>query len=263
MGSSSQEKSSTALESFPQARPAASFRWLALVFAMSFPSFMAWLYFVFLAQPEASKGFLVLAAYVLGKIVQFGFPLLWVWSFERHRLKPALPSFRGLAFGLTFGLLAAAILLVAYYGVLRGHRLLADTPSKVLAKITEFHAETPARFLFFAAFISVAHSLMEEYYWRWWVFGELRRLLAFVPAMLLSSLAFMAHHVIILAVYLPGQFWSAAVPFSLAIAVGGAVWAWLYHRTKTIYSSWISHLLIDAAIMLVGYDLVFMYRISR
>jgi len=52
----------------------------------------------------------------------------------------------------------------------------------------------------------------------------------------------------------------AALPFSLCIAVGGMVWAWLYHRTHTIYSSWISHLVIDAAIMVVGYDLVFVYR---
>ena len=43
----------------------------------------------------------------------------------------------------------------------------------------------------------------------------------------------------------------------MCVAAGGAMWAWLYQRTGTIYSSWISHLLIDAAILIVGYDMVF------
>jgi membrane protease YdiL (CAAX protease family) len=47
------------------------------------------------------------------------------------------------------------------------------------------------------------------------------------------------------------------LPFSLAVGAGGAVWSWLYHRTGSIYSPWISHLIIDAAIMAVGYDLLY------
>jgi membrane protease YdiL (CAAX protease family) len=43
---------------------------------------------------------------------------------------------------------------------------------------------------------------------------------------------------------------------SSAVAVGGAFWAWLYERTGSIYSAWLSHLLIDAGIFWVGYELV-------
>jgi len=81
-----------------------------------------------------------------------------------------------------------------------------------------------------------------------------------MPAILLSSLAFMLHHVIIMAVYMPSRFWTGAVPMSLAVGVGGAVWAWLYERTGSIYACWISHLIIDAAIMVVGFDMVFVYQ---
>jgi hypothetical protein len=66
----------------------------------------------------------------------------------------------------------------------------------------------------------------------------------------------MAHHVIVLGVYLPGRFVSRALPFSLAIAVGGAVWAWLYGRADSLYPSWLSHLLVDAAIFVIGWDLL-------
>ena len=44
--------------------------------------------------------------------------------------------------------------------------------------------------------------------------------------------------------------------FALATAVGGAYWAWLYNKTGSIYGPWASHLLIDAAIFAVGYDLI-------
>jgi membrane protease YdiL (CAAX protease family) len=119
---------------------------------------------------------------------------------------------------------------------------LADTPGKIRDKLLLFHADTPARYLFLGLFIAGFHSLMEEYYWRWFVFGELRRRMAVVSANALAALAFMAHHVVVLGVYFPQYFFTAALPFSLCVAVGGAVWAWLYQRTGTIYSAWISQL---------------------
>jgi uncharacterized protein len=231
----------------------------ALAFAMLFPSFMAWIYFVLLAPPaETSQlSYDALFTYGAGKFVQFGFPLLWVAVFERERLRLRSPSFRGLEGGLAFGLAVAVLILFVYFFALRSGSLLSQTPDRVKAKVAQFHMATPALYLLMAAFLAGAHSLMEEYYWRWFVFGELKRRWHIAPAIVVSSLAFMLHHVIILSVYLPGKFWLAALPFALAVAAGGGIWAWLYHRTGTIYSCWISHLLVDAAIMIVGYDMVF------
>ena len=44
--------------------------------------------------------------------------------------------------------------------------------------------------------------------------------------------------------------------FSLAIAIGGAFWAWLYHRSGSLVGPWLSHLLIDGAIFWIGYEIV-------
>jgi membrane protease YdiL (CAAX protease family) len=242
------------------AQPSAALRWTALFFAMSFPALMAWVYFVVLAGPTVTEGtantpgFLALCVYGLSKTIQFTFPVLWSWRFERQRLQLGRPNFRGLFWGLGFGLFVDAIILGFYYGGLREALPLAGA---VRAKMVSFHAETPLRYLALCLFLAGIHSLMEEYYWRWFVFRELKELMAVAPAVVLSSLAFMAHHVILLMVYLPDRFFTAALPFSLAVAVGGGVWAWLYHRTGTIYSSWLSHLLIDAGILAVGYDLLF------
>ena len=72
---------------------------------------------------------------------------------------------------------------------------------------------------------------------------------------MVSSLGFMAHHVILLATYF-GITEPVTWVFSLAIAVGGTFWAWLYHRTGSLLGPWLSHLLVDAAIFLIGYEIV-------
>jgi membrane protease YdiL (CAAX protease family) len=243
----------------PHSLPGRTFRWSAVLFAMSFPSLMAWFYFVKLSSPSGARaaGYAALTAYALGKAVQFAFPVAWVGAFERWRLRPARPRFQGLVFGLGFGVAVGLLILLVYYGALRQSRLLVGTPERILAKVATYHVDTPGRYLLMAFFLAGIHSLLEEYYWRWFVFGTLRELLAVPSAIVLSSLAFMAHHVIVLAVFFPGRFWTAALPFALGVAVGGGVWAWLYQWTGTIYAAWLSHLLIDAAILAIGYDMLF------
>jgi membrane protease YdiL (CAAX protease family) len=189
-------------------------------------------------------------------VIQFAFPVLYLALVDPHRLRPSRPNFGGLALGLAFGLAVAGAILLLYFGVLRDILIEMGLRHQVRAKLEEFGAATPGRFLTFAVFISVAHSLLEEYYWRWFVFGRLRTLLALWPAIVVSSVGFMAHHVIVLHVYFPHNFLTAVLPFSLGVAVGGAVWAWLYARSGSLYSPWLSHLLIDAALMGLGYDLI-------
>ena len=271
---------------------------LALLFAMTFPTVGAWNYFLGLAGRGSGVNPWQQAAYILGKVVQFSFPLAFLvflgWRAQQRtqrqrrqrtytqrapvgELPPAAkswdvsldagwrdprwlqvqqPRFSGLRPALIFGLAVAAVMLGVYFGALRGTSLLAKTPAMVRYKLEQVNMATPPRYAVLAVFLVVAHSLLEEYYWRWFVFGGLLQFLPLVPAMLLSSLAFMAHHVVLLYVYLPGKFWVAALPFALAIAVGGAVWAFLYDRNGSLWSPWLSHLIIDAAIFVIGWDLL-------
>jgi len=74
-------------------------------------------------------------------------------------------------------------------------------------------------------------------------------------AVAVSSLGFMAHHVIVLATYF-GLASPVTWIFSLGIAAGGAFWAWLYHRSGSLLGPWLSHLLVDAAIFAAGYEIV-------
>ena len=249
----------SAQDSAPCLRPSREIA--ALTVACVFPTVMAWIYFVALASPagtapaaDASPALRV--AYAVGKLVQFSFPLVYLYFAAPHSLRVRQPRFGGLMLGLGFGTLVAAAMLLLYFGILRETLIEIGLERQVRSKLEEFGAATPHRFLGFAVYISVVHSLLEEYYWRWFVFRRLRLLCPLAPAMAISSLAFMAHHVIVLDVYLPGHFLTAVVPFSLAIAAGGAFWAWLYSRTDSLGAAWLSHLMIDAGIMVIGFDLL-------
>ncbi len=235
-------------------------RGLVLAFALVFPSVMTWVSFVALAE-SGTRGAAFRVAYVAGKVVQFGLPVVFVGLTAPGQLRPALPTMRGLGLGLAFGLLVAAGIGGLYLFWLRGNPLVGETPDRLHAILLRYGIETPAEFVVLACVIAVGHSLLEEYYWRWFVYFGLRRLLPAWAALVVGSLGFMAHHVILLAVYFPGPqaFATLVVPFALAVAVGGAFWCWLYERSGTFYAPWLSHLVVDAALMAVGYDLVMCY----
>jgi membrane protease YdiL (CAAX protease family) len=221
---------------------------------MLLPALLTWLYFVALAG--SGHTLIQQLCYVLNKAVQVGLPVVFVTWTDRRVPWPERPRFDGLALGLGFGVLVAAAMFGLYFGWLRDTAVFGSTPEQVRGKLDELGVTTPGRFLLLAVFIVVPHSLLEEYFWRWFVFGQLRKGLPFVPAVVLSNLAFMAHHVIVLDHYFPNRFWTAALPFSIGVAAGGAVWAWLYERTGSIYAPWLSHLIIDAAVFVLGWDLV-------
>ncbi len=228
----------------------------ALAFAMLFPTAVAWLYFVALARGGGQVNPWQQFTYAAGKCVQFAFPVVFLWAFEGRFPRPGRPRFAGLLPGLACGLAVAALIFALYFGLLRHSTLLAEVPARVRQKVQEFGISSAAAYALFGAFICLAHSLLEEYYWRWFVFGQLRRLLPLAPSLLLSALAFMAHHVLVLHAFFPGRFLTAVAPFSLAVAAGGVVWAWLYERSESVWSPWLSHLLIDAAIFGVGWGML-------
>ncbi len=223
---------------------------LALAFASLLPLVMAYFYFVLPHDPAGEFQW----AFGIGKSIQFLFPLAYVWWFERDQIGVTWPTRRGMALGIGFGLLVAVGMFALYFGFVKDIPAVADkTPEAIHKKVIEFNADSPLGFLCLGFSISVVHSLFEEYYWRWFVFGWMRRYMPTPAAIGLSACGFMLHHIVILGVYFPGHFWTLALPFSVCVAVGGAFWAWLYARSASLYAPWLSHCLIDAAIMGVGY----------
>jgi uncharacterized protein len=227
----------------------------ALVAAAVLPSLIAWLYFFALNRdgvPDLARK----AISAAGKGMEVALLLAFVLFWERRRPRPSWPRMDGLVLGLGFGLIVAAGMLVLYFGWLRGSSLLRATATPLLGFLRNVGLDSLPGFLALAAFVTVANSLFEEVYFRWFIFGRMRGFLSLPAAVVLSALVFMAHHVILLIYYLPGQFLMGVLPLSLCIAVGGAMWAWLYARTDSLYAPWLSHAVIDAAILTIGWDLL-------
>src|SRR5262245_43155910 len=227
--------------------------WFILIVAIALPTAGALVYFV-AADPDDP---LFRITYAASKVVQFALPVAALLAFDRARLKSIRFSSRGLGGGLVFGLATAAAILGPYFLFLRNGPLLTGVGEAVRAKVAGFGLASAGGFIALAAFLALAHSFLEEYYWRWFVHAGWRDRLPQVAALAVSSLAFAAHHVVVLHVYFPGRLWTATIPFALAVAAGGACWAWWYDRTGSLAGPWAAHALTDAALMAVGYDLLY------
>ena len=225
-----------------------------VVAAMVLPTVGAWIYFVVLEGRALAR-----PVYVASKVVQFSLPVWW-WT----ALRGGLPrsglgrgGWRLAAIGLGSGLVLSAGLAALYAGLLRGSPLLAEAAVRIRQAIGDFRISGPAGYLAMAAGLSVVHSLLEEAYWRAFVFQRLSAGLPSALAVGLGSLAFAAHHLIVVARYLPpDHFWTLAVPATAAVGLAGAHWCALFRRTGSLLAPWLSHLVADVTVLSIGYLLV-------
>ena len=223
-----------------------------LAIALVLPMVVTWLYFVALAnQPTAVQQW----AYGVGKVVQFALPVLWVWLALGRKPRLGRPSLRGVGIGLMFGLAVMGAMAGLYYGGLKPAGVFDGPTEEVRQKVASFGIHSAATYIALATFYSLAHSLLEEYYWRWFVFGHCCRGLKLPTAIGLSSVGFAAHHVLVVGTYF-GYDSPLTWLFTAGIAIGGAVWAWLYRRSGSLVGPWLSHALVDATIFVIGWDLV-------
>jgi membrane protease YdiL (CAAX protease family) len=87
---------------------------------------------------------------------------------------------------------------LVFDGLLREMPVFSKAAELIHKKIGEFGIDSVWKYALLAGFYSLFHSLLEEYYWRWFTFRQLRRFVPLWPALLISALAFMGHHVIVL-----------------------------------------------------------------
>jgi uncharacterized protein len=226
--------------------------WFGVVFALVFPSVITWMYFVFAARYSGS---VQQATFLVVKCIQFAFPIVWVWAVLREPLRLPVVQPRGLLIGAAFSAVVVMAGWIVFDSLLRETKVFAVAATKIHDKIAQFGIDTAWKYAILGVFYSIVHSLLEEYYWRWFAFRQLRGLIPLWPAAVLSAAAFTGHHVIVLSEFFREVPWLAWL-FASGVAIGGVFWAWLYERTNSLYSTWLSHLLIDAGIFWIGYELV-------
>ncbi len=148
----------------------ARFEGLVLLIALVYPSLLTLVYFVWLAGDSSS---LQQAAYGIGKAIQFALPLVWVGLICRESLRWPAFNRRGLTAGIGFGALIAGGMFVLYFGWFKSAGTFAAAGGEMLQRLSGIGITSPVIYGGVALFYSLLHSLLEEYYWRWFVFGRL------------------------------------------------------------------------------------------
>ena len=166
---------------------------------------------------------------------------------DRSRLRQHKKS---LIIGTLFGLVIAG-LLVFLVKATPMHDVIFGNSGKIVDRIRGLGVAE--NFLLFAAFLAVIHSAMEEFFWRYFVFGQLRRMIPVTAAHILAAIGFASHHVVVLSQFFP---FGWALALGTCVGIGGAAWSVLYQKTNSLAGPWISHIIVDLGIMWVGWLLL-------
>ncbi|MEM7681832.1 MAG: CPBP family intramembrane glutamic endopeptidase [Planctomycetota bacterium] len=240
---------------------------LALVLLAPIPLLGAATAMVWFPESAAAK-----ALFALAKVLLMLAPLAWLLKVDKT--KPGLPrwhgdpasdlrGFRGfrrfrqsgmLAAHLTGGAIFLAIA-VAYYGF--AQHWIDVGPMR--EKIVQMGLDNLWLYLAGALYWCTINSLLEEYFWRWFIFSCLRDVLpkstfGITTAIVLCALLFTAHHVVALSVYFD---WTTTLLASAGVFIGGTTWSLLYLRYRNIWACYVSHVYPDVIIFFIGYQLIF------
>ncbi len=222
------------------------------MFGLVLPTLVTLVYFVGLASaPELTQQI----AFGSCKTFQFLLPVIWVCLIRRERIGLPENPLHGVIGGIGFGLVISLAMVALYSLWLKPSGLMDGPAVLVRDKVQGIGVDGVGKYFVMGVFYSLIHSFFEEYYWRWFIFGRLQRWTSLNTAVIVSSLGFMAHHVLVIAAFFG---WTNPLTyfFSISVAVGGAVWAILYWRNRNLVAPWLSHLIVDAAIFLIGFLMV-------
>lgn len=201
------------------------------------------------------KGAIGQGMYAVAKVWIVLFPLLWLLVVERGRLSWSPPKRGGLGMGALVGAVLAGAIFAGYLFIARG---LID-PESVKALAVERGLADRTLFISMSLYWVLVNSLVEEYVWRWFVFTRCRKVTAHLGvsvwfAVAGGALFFTLHHVVAMRALFD---WRVTALGCSGVFVGGVAWSWLYGRYQSIWPAYVSHLLADVPIFIIGWHLIF------
>ncbi|WFA08451.1 CPBP family intramembrane glutamic endopeptidase [Tissierella sp. Yu-01] len=104
-------------------------------------------------------------------------------------------------------------------------------------------------FIYISLYISFINSLLEEVFFRGFIFFNLKKSMSSWITYSISAFTFSIYHVAIL------LNWFNPILFLVALIglfIGGLLFNWLNHKNENIYNSWLVHMFANFAINTVG-----------
>lgn len=173
-------------------------------------------------------------------------PILYTLYDKNIKLKNnfKIKSRKRLMYSLLLGLGVYLFILAAYF-VLKDFINLSNI-IEMLEKNVKVNKDN---FLWVALYISLINSLLEEFFFRGFIFLNLKSISGRGFAYLISAFVFSLYHVAIM-----GS-WFSPLIFILAMVglfVGGLIFNYLNEKDGNIYNSWIVHMMANFSINTVG-----------
>ena len=225
---------------------------VAVIPAMVLPFFASLVYFVWLAGSMAAT-----IVYSSTKVFTAFWPVLAMFLLEGQAFRPRPLEWKrhwaALPLGVATGLILGGAIIGSYLLTPVGDYARASADD-VACKVMQIGITGPERYVTVGIFLAGLHSLVEEFFWRWYVFGRLDRTVPRGLAYLFANLGFAGHHYVVLSCYFSAI---GTFVFGTSVGLGGVLWCWLYRRQKTLAGCWVSHALVDTAILCIGYRLIF------
>ena len=154
------------------------------------------------------------------------------------------------------GLLPAIALGVGIYVVILGGYFLVSRFfdfSQIAGALTNNAGVTKENFLYVSLYISFANSFLEEFFFRGFVFTNLKQHSGRKLAYIFSAAAFSMYHVAMMI----GWFSPSLYLLVMAgLVIGGMIFNWLNEKLDTIYCSWLTHMFANFAINTIGFMLL-------
>ena len=154
------------------------------------------------------------------------------------------------------GFLPAIALGIGIYVVILGGYFLVSPFfdfSQIAGALTDNAGVTKENFLYVSLYISFANSFLEEFFFRGFVFTNLKRYSGRKLAYIFSAAAFSLYHVaMMIGWFSPALFLLVMV----GLVIGGMIFNWLNERLDTIYCSWLTHMFANFAINMIGFMLL-------
>lgn len=154
------------------------------------------------------------------------------------------------------GLLPAIALGIGIYAVILGGYFLISpffNFSQIAGALTENAGVTKENFLYVSLYISFINSFLEEFFFRGFVFTNLKQLTGRKLAYIFSAAAFSLYHVaMMIGWFSPALF----LLVMMGLVIGGMIFNWLNEKLDTIYCSWLTHMFANFAINTIGFILL-------
>ncbi len=189
------------------------------------------------------------ALYMACKLWILLLPLVWWLWVERRKPSWSPPHQGGLLVGLGLGLVLGGSVLAVWYA---WGTALVDVPA-ARAHLQASGVAEPAVYLALSAYLALVNSLLEEYVWRWFAFLNFETLFGTRAAVILAALAFTLHHVFVLRASFS---WTVTLLGALGVCSGGLIWSWCYGRYRSVWPGYLSHLLVDVAVLWIGWQIL-------